>query len=153
MVVLLTGLIPSLGIAGWRAVRATPPQIVERELPKALTARAELFANAWLSNNVRLMKRMTSPTVEKTLYAWYNRHRPSAALRTGTNSTPPEGVDGAKVEVNTRPGKSGQSVVHIRVGNLKTAPDQAPVELTLVWEERSDNNWYFLPSVVPLQQQ
>ncbi len=143
--VVVAVLFPALAVAGWRAARPVVPQIVERELPQELNARAELFAQAWLSNDVRLMKRMTSPAVEKTLYAWYNRHRPPPLLRTPTSGTPPEGVDGAQVEVNSRHGKAGQCVVTLRVRNPKLAPDHPPVELRLVWEERSDNNWYFLP--------
>ncbi|MCE9565006.1 MAG: tetratricopeptide repeat protein [Planctomycetes bacterium] len=143
--VVIAILFPTLTLAGWRATRPVEQQIVERELPRELKARAELFAQAWMSSDVRLMKRMTSPAVEKTLYSWYNRHRPPPAFRNPTSGVPPEGVDGVQIEVGTRQGKDGRTVVRIQVRNPKLAPDQPPAELTLVWEERSDGNWYFLP--------
>ncbi len=136
---------PALAVAGWRATRPTEQLVVERELPRELNARVELFTQAWMSNDVRLMKRMTSPAVEKGLYGWYNRRRPPPALRNPTSGTPPEGVDGAQLTVSTQPGNSGRTVARVQVRNPKLAPDQPPVELTLTWEERGDGNWYFIP--------
>lgn len=140
-VVLAAVLFPALGVAGWRAVRPAGHAGGEMELPHELGTRAELFARGWLNNDVRLMKRLTSPAHEKVLYAWYNRHRPPAALRGKADGTPPEGV---VVEVNRRPGTGGQAIVGVRVSNPTAAPGQRPAELTLAWEER-DGNWFFLP--------
>ena len=112
-VVLAAVLFPAAGVAGWRAARGEP-QPAERELPPTLPARAELFAQAWLCNDVRLMKRLTSPAQEKVLFSWYTRHRPPLGLRSPVDGTPP---DGATIEVSERAVKPGQSVVRLRVGN------------------------------------
>jgi hypothetical protein len=87
------------------------------------------------------MKRLTAPAYDRGVYAWYNRHRPPAALRSRTDGTPPEG---AKVEVSTRPGRTGQSIVRVRITNPKQAPEAPAVEMTWVWAEAADA-WYFIP--------
>jgi tetratricopeptide (TPR) repeat protein len=140
-VVLAAVLFPAVGVAGWRAVRPAAPAPLERELPTDLTARAELFTQAWLSNDSRLMRRLTSPAHERVVHGWSVRHPPPPALRGPADGTPPDGV---RIEVTHTPVKPGQELVRVRVSNPTTAPDQPPVELTLVWEQRGDT-WYFLP--------
>ncbi|MFO0822873.1 MAG: tetratricopeptide repeat protein [Gemmataceae bacterium] len=137
-------ILPVSLIGGYKVLQANTPTVVERELPKDLNARAELFGQAWMCGDIRLIQRLTSPAFTKKAFGWYTRHRPPTILRPTATSVPPEGIEGAKVEVTTRPGKSGMMVT-IRVSNTKLAPDRPPTELTLAWEERDDHNWYFLP--------
>ncbi|HJZ53969.1 MAG TPA: tetratricopeptide repeat protein [Gemmataceae bacterium] len=139
-VVLAAALLPGIAFAGWRVARTTA-EPAEPELPTELTPRVELFTRAWLCNDVRLMKRLTTPAQDRAVFSWYVRHRPAPALRSPTDGTPP---DGARIDISHSPGKPGQEVVRIRVSNPKTAPDQPPAELTLIWEQRGDT-WYFLP--------
>jgi hypothetical protein len=138
-VALAAVLLPAGVVASWRVVREDPPP-AERELPRELDARAELFAQAWLSNDVRLMKRLTSPSFDKAVYAWYNRHRPPAAYRSSTDGVPPDGV---RIEVTTQPGRQGHSVARVRVTSSH-APDHPPLEAAWVWEQRG-GEWFFLP--------
>jgi tetratricopeptide (TPR) repeat protein len=137
--VLCAVFLPAIGYAGWLAVQpaATPGELA---LPQALESRAELFARGWLTSDVRLMKRLTTPTHDKVLYSWYSRHRPPLGLRGSTSSA----ADGARIEVTVQPGKTGQANVRVRVTNPTSSPPQSPVELTLLWEERPDG-WFFVP--------
>lgn len=141
--VLAAVLLPVGAFAGWKMARPEPV-LTERELPLELADRAELFAQAWLCNDVRLMKRLTAPTQDKLVYAWYNRTRPPAALRGPTDGLPPP--DGTKIEVSIRSDRPGQSVVRVRISNPIHAPNRAPFEMTWVWEELADT-WFFLPPV------
>jgi hypothetical protein len=137
--VIFATLLPAIGYAGWLAVQpAAAPG--EAELPQALESRAELFGRGWLTNDVRLMKRLTTPTHDKVLYSWYTRHRPPLALRGSASGT----SEGARIEVTVQPAKTGQANVRVRVSNPTSTPPQSPVELTLQWEERPDG-WYFVP--------
>jgi tetratricopeptide (TPR) repeat protein len=140
-VVLAAALFPALGVAGWRVVRPAAASGDEVELPHELEARVELFARGWLGNDVRLMRRLTTPTHERVLFAWYNRHRPPVAFRSQVDGTVPEG---SRIEVTRRPGKAGQAVVHVRVTNPAAAPNHPAAEFALAWEERA-GSWYFLP--------
>jgi hypothetical protein len=137
--VIFAALLPAIGYAGWLAVQPAAAS-GETELPQGLEQRAELFGKGWITNDVRLMKRLTTPTHDKVLYSWYTRHRPPLALRSSTNNIP----DGAKIEVTVQPAKTGQATVRVRVSNATSSPPQSPVELTLQWEERPDG-WYFVP--------
>ncbi len=134
-------LFPALGFAGWRAVRPEPVEVREIELPSELGARAELFATAWLTNDVRLMRRLTTPTHDKAVYSWYVRHRPPAALRGTADGAPPAGT---RFEAALLPGTSGHTTARVRVSNPTAASPHPPVELVLAWEERGDG-WYFVP--------
>lgn len=134
-------LLPVGALGGWKAVRREEPAPAERELPRELNARADLFAQAWLCNDVRLMRRLTPPAQDKGVYAWYNRHRPPAALRTQAGGTPP---DGARVEISSLPARPGQAVLRVRISNPALAPNHPPVEMTWVWQEQGDS-WYFVP--------
>jgi hypothetical protein len=138
-VVVAAVLFPALGFAGWRAVWQVEDAPREVELPKELQARAEVFARGWLTNDVRLMQRLTSTTHDKVLFSWYTRHRPPLTLR-GATPTP----EGTRIEVALQTTKVGHASVRVRVSNSTTAPGQPPVELVLAWEERADG-WYFVP--------
>lgn|GEM_PF-5161013 len=133
-------LFPAIGFAGWQVARPAPTSNAEIELPKELETRAELFCRGWLTNDVRLMKRLTSPAHEKIVYAWYNRHRPPLPLRGNTEGVPKD----TRFEIQVQSIKPGQSRVRVRVSNPTLSPAQPPVELSLVWEERLDG-WYVLP--------
>ena len=140
--VLSAVLLPVGAFAGWKMAHPEPAAPVERELPLELTERAELFAQAWLCNDVRLMKRLTTPTQDRYVYAWYTRARPPAVLRGQADGLPPP--EGTKIEISSRSERPGQAIVRLRVSNPLLAPDRAPVELTLVWTELADT-WFFLP--------
>lgn len=142
--VLLAALLPTAAVAGWRAARpAAGP--TEAELPSELPARAELFARAWLGNDVRLMKRLTSPGQDRVVYAWYTRNRPPPALRGPADGSAPAV---ARVEVTPDPGagRPGQMVVRVRVTGASPSPDAPPVEMAWAWEDRG-GSWFFLPPV------
>lgn len=130
-------LVLGLGMVGWRAAR-TASASTERELPRDLEARAELFTQAWLGNDVRTMRRLTSPVNDKALYAWYTRHRPPLELRDRPKA------DAGRVEVSSRAGPGGQSVVRVRIGPPADAPNRVATDLLLTWEDRG-GEWYFLP--------
>lgn len=143
MVVAVLGcaiLFPAIGVAGWQAIRPAKIANAEVELPKELDARAELFCRAWLANDVRLMKRLTSPTHDKIVYSWYTRHRPPLTLHTTTDGVLKE----RRVEVQIQLVKSGHARVRLLVSDPSTSGNQPPFELTLLWEEHADG-WYFLP--------
>jgi hypothetical protein len=133
-------LFPAIGLAGWQAVRSPEDPTGEIDLPQDLGARAEMFGRGWVTNDVRLMKRLTTPTQDKVLYSWYTRHRPPAPLR----GVPREPVEGTRIDVALQPGKPGWATTRVRVSNPTAAPAEPPVELALVWEERADG-WYFVP--------
>ena len=50
----------------WRGAHGSA-RVVEAELPHGLEPRAELFARAWLHNDVPLMRRLTTPTHDRVL--------------------------------------------------------------------------------------
>ena len=114
------------------SVRPAPTQAVEIELPHDLPGRAELFARAWLRGDVPLMRRLTSPAHERTLYSWYTRHKPPAAWA----AFPP---DAAQVQVQVISTKPPQTTLRVRLANGPSS-----LELTQSWEERGDA-WYFVP--------
>ncbi len=133
-------LLPTMAIGGWHALKP-PPEPTERELPHDLTARIELFTQAWLCNDTRLLQRLTSPAHDKVVFSWYTRHRPPVALRSAVDGTPPED---AKIEITIVAGKSGQSMARVYVGNPVSAPSHPPAELNLAWAQQGED-WYFLP--------
>jgi hypothetical protein len=110
----------------------------EAELPRELVPRAELFARAWSSNDVPLMRRLTTPTHDRLLYSWYTRHRP-AALPPGHDL--PEGV---KIDVTPVSENDKHAVVRARVTGLPAPRGKPFVDLTLSWEERG-GTWFFVP--------
>ena len=112
--VLVSGLSPAAAFGVWRTARPAPG-VTEPELPAALNERAELFARAWLGNDVRLMKRLTSPAQDRAVYGWYQRHLPPAAIR----------GDGAakEIEVSVQPGAAGRSTVRpVKISDAKAHP-------------------------------
>jgi hypothetical protein len=127
--------VPAIALGGWHATRSAKPP-AERELPRELTARAELFVQAWLCNDTRLMQRLASPSADKLVYSWYSRHKPPPALRSATDGTPPEGV---RLDTAVQSAKPGQSTTKVKV-----VKEGAMSELTLTWEQRGED-WFFLP--------
>jgi tetratricopeptide (TPR) repeat protein len=133
-------LLPTVAIGGWQALAPTP-QPTERELPQDLTSRVELFTQAWLCNDTRLLRRLTAPTHDKVVYNWYTRHHPPAALCSPIDGTPPEG---AKIEITIVTGKQGQTTARVRVSNPAFTPTQAPADLVLTWAQQGED-WFFTP--------
>jgi tetratricopeptide (TPR) repeat protein len=129
----------AVGVSAWWVVH--PVTMHEPELPRELTPRAELFARAWLRNDVPLMRRLTSPAYDRITYSWYTRHRPPALPEPPPGQDLPEGV---KVEVSTVSSKDHLCVVRTRVTGLPTTRGKPTTELTLSWEERGDS-WFFVP--------
>jgi tetratricopeptide (TPR) repeat protein len=132
-------LLLAAGLSAWWVVHPAAPR--EPELPRELTPRAELFARAWLRNDVPLMRRLTTPAADKAVYGWYTRHRPPALPEPPAGQDLPEGVN---VEVSTVSSKEHLSVVRARFTGLPPTRGKPSPELTLSWEERGDS-WYFVP--------
>jgi hypothetical protein len=128
-------LVPVAGLSGYRALKPPPAPPAEPELPKELTARADVFGRAWAANDQRTLRRLAPPGDERSVYPWYQRHSPPPALR--------DGAAEARVEISAKAVRPGLSAVRLRVSSPR-APAQAPADLTINWQQRGDT-WYFVP--------
>jgi hypothetical protein len=136
--VALALLLGVLVLTAWRATRS-PAAAAEAPLPVDLEPRAELFARAWLAQDVPLMRRLTDRARDNHLYPWLVRHRSPAVARPGAEDNPLVGV---AVHLRLEPTAGGTTRVVVRLDGLP-----APVpSLTQDWAARGDA-WYFVPPV------
>jgi hypothetical protein len=113
--------------------RARPPAVPD--LPSELDRRAELLARAWLSRDLATMRRLTSTTHDRVLYAWTVRY-PPPPLSTG--GTP------AQAQFRVLDLRPHQATVAVSLSGLASAESGGAVELRQDWVER-ENIWYFMP--------
>jgi tetratricopeptide (TPR) repeat protein len=107
------------------------------ELPTDLASRGELWGKAWLNNDRSLLRRLTSPSFDRQLHPWLERHRPPAS---GADSSPDP--QPPVIQLRTLKPKPHEAVVVVRImaHALKT-----PAEFRLNWIEKGQT-WYFVPS-------
>ena len=112
---------------------ARPP---EQELPRELKPRAEMAARAWLSKDLPLLRRLSDPKYERSVFAWLRRQPPPQTLSA-------EEASRVQLEVIPRP-KVGQTAdVVVRFRSLRGAR-KGTLDLILRWQER-EGVWFFLP--------
>lgn len=121
----------------YRGSVAGSTSLTEKPLPTELEPRAEMFAQAWLRDDVSTLRRLTDPVQDRQLFPWRMRN---PAPRANGHST--EGCPCAIERVHDTP---TYCVLRVRFDeSLKTSRSSA-VELLLPWEKR-DEYWYFQPA-------
>jgi hypothetical protein len=126
-----------LALTAWRGMRS-PAAAAEAPLPADLEPRAEMFARAWLAQDVPGMRRLTDRARDNHLYPWLVRHRPPALDHPHLEDDPLAGVT---VHLRMEPSGAGTTRVVARIDGLP-----APATLTQDWAARGDA-WYFVPPV------
>ncbi len=113
----------------------------EHTLPVELESRAQLFGRAWLTGDYPLMRRLTDPAQDRSLYAWYRRNPPPPMTKT----------DGTAAAVRTNieviPDVAPFTRVQVSFDGLQLADGSPPLEQQLLWEERG-GMWIFQPNPV-----
>jgi hypothetical protein len=135
--VALALLLGVLALTAWRGARS-PAAAAEAPLPADLEPRAELFARAWLAQDVPGMRRLTDRARDNHLYPWLVRHRPPAVDRTHPEGDPLAGVT---IHLRLEPTGAGTNRVVARIDGLPSS-----ATLTQDWAARGDA-WYFVPPV------
>jgi hypothetical protein len=130
-------LLAVLALTAWRGMRS-PAAAAEAPLPADLEPRAEMFARAWLAQDVPGMRRLTDRACDNHLYPWLVRHRPPTVARAHPEDDPLAGVT---VHLRMEPTGAGTTRVVARIDGLA-----APATLTQDWAARGDA-WYFVPPV------
>jgi len=109
-----------------------PTRVVEPSLPEELELRAQLFAEAWVKRDYRIIRRMTDPGHAPQLFAWHKRN------------PAPEANRNLKIAVSIVKDVPPITTVSIRIDGVKST-DGTSRELMLVWKER-DGEWLFVPT-------
>jgi hypothetical protein len=139
------------GVVAWAGSRPSSAA-AEPPLPAELQARAELFGVAWLRKDAALLRRLTTPALQRATWAWLQRTpppelavRPPDPLRpTPTTRPGAEPEAGAAAHAEITAGRNGTTVVRLSFSGLGLASDRPPPRLTLFWEERG-KEWFFVP--------
>lgn len=111
----------------------------EINLPQELEARAELLARAWLTNDSRLIRRLTDPVHDRLLFTWSRRFPPPHLTQ-----TPEKLTKEVKIELTRLPSQPPVAWLQARINGIEGR--SSPLEMRFAWEERS-GVWYFQPAI------
>jgi tetratricopeptide (TPR) repeat protein len=136
-ILLLAGLLAVVALGGWVFWRPAPPPPPLPELPVELGPRAELFANAWLSHDLALMRRLTATTSQRELWAWLKRHQPPAVQKPLDSSAVRPNI---RIATQTIQQQANSMYLVVRIDGLP----KSSILLQQEWLERGDT-WYFMP--------
>lgn len=104
---------------------------LEPELPEELESRVQLFAEAWLKRDYRIIRRMTDPSQGPYLFAWHKKN------------PAPESRSKVKIAVEVVKDAPPITMVKVLIDGVKAADDKR--ELSLTWKEQN-GEWLFLPT-------
>jgi hypothetical protein len=137
-VVALLLLLGGTALATWH--RGGDGPVPEQPLPDGLEARAELLTRAWLAQDLRTLRRLTTRTHERELFPWFLANKPPVERAT----SPP----GLAVRVQTEETGGGTARVVARVDGVNSpGPTPGPVTLNQEWVVRA-GTWFFVPDAV-----